>query len=277
MYCRNCGTKNEGKVKFCKNCGREIKKSRSFDFALAHWIERYKRGFILLLLLVAIIFIFYIFLLPQHSDVSDQQNNISSAVVNVLCDNENGGSGIMFSSEGFVVTNNHVIAESKACLVTIPNISSGAPEEIYIAEPIIIPSLSEQYDIAMLKIDMAYEDSDGKVWGQYPKSFVAYQRPDICAGYEPKLEDKVRIFGYPVASGGLNLTITDGIISSFSENGEILTSAKIDSGNSGGLAVDKNGCMLGIPSAIFTGEYENLGVIIPNSAILEFIDKIPDE
>ncbi len=277
MFCKYCGTKNEGKVKFCKNCGREIKKFRLFSIRSVYLKGGRKKIFVFPLLLIVVIIAFLILVLPKYKNNPDQENQVSVSVVNILCDNESGGSGTIISSDGYVVTNNHVIFESKACLVTIPNTSSGAPEEIYIAEPIIIPTLSEQYDIAMLKIDMAYTDSDGKVWGVFPKSFVAYQRPEICHDYEPKLEDDVRIFGYPVASGGLNLTITNGIISSFSEYNEILTSAKIDSGNSGGLAVNKDGCMLGIPSAVLTGEYENLGVIIPNSTILEFLNKISTE
>lgn len=276
MFCKYCGAKNDSKVKFCKKCGREIKKTRLFNIRPVSLKGGRKKAFIFLLLLIVAVFVFLIFVLPKYNGSSVQQNQVSSSVVNVICDNDNGGSGIMISSDGYVVTNNHVIAKSKTCLITIPNIGSGAPEEIYIAEPIIEPVLSEQYDIAMLKIDMAYEDSEGKVWGEYPKTFTAYQFPKSCSG-QPKLGDSVRIYGYPITSGGLNLTITDGIISSFSENGDILTSAKIDSGNSGGLAVDGKGCMLGIPSAVLTGEYENLGVIIPNSAIIEFSDKIPAE
>jgi len=43
---------------------------------------------------------------------------------------------------------------------------------------------------------------------------------------------------------GYSLTVTDGIVSSLSGDGLIYTSAKISHGNSGGLAVDKNGCIL---------------------------------
>jgi len=276
MYCKFCGVKNVGKVRFCKDCGHEIVKVYSFDFNPIPWIGRHKKGLMILFILMAV-FIVGFSLLFQYNQEDNQRSQISSSVVNILCDNEGGGSGIMFSSDGYVVTNDHVISGSKVCFVTIPNISSGAPEEVYLAEPIIIPSLSEEYDIAMLEIYKAYEDSAGKMWGEYPRAFTPYQFPDNCIGQGPKLGDSVRIYGYPVTSGGLNLTITDGIVSSFSEDGEILTSAKIDSGNSGGLAVDKDGCMLGIPSAVFTGVYENLGVIIPNSAIVEFSNNIPEE
>lgn len=271
IYCKHCGAKNEGKVRYCKNCGHEIKRLKSSI------ISRLKilRVLIFITILVGIVIVIVWFISKQKYQFINSE--VSLSVVNILCDNESGGSGTMISSEGYVVTNNHVIAESEICLVTIPNIDTGSPEEIYVAEPIIEPSLSEQYDIAMLRIFTAYEDSDGKVWGEYPKIFIAYQRPGSCGENNPRMGEAVRIYGYPMASGGYNLTITDGIVSSFTEYGEILTSAKIDSGNSGGLAVDKNGCILGIPSAVLTGEYENLGVIIPNNTILEFLNGIPTE
>jgi S1-C subfamily serine protease len=64
------------------------------------------------------------------------------------------------------------------------------------------------------------------------------------------------------------------VISSFSDEGVILTSAKIDQGNSGGLAVDQKGCMVGVPVAVSEGTYQNLGVIISTDLILEFSDKL---
>ncbi|MFA7676260.1 MAG: trypsin-like peptidase domain-containing protein, partial [Candidatus Shapirobacteria bacterium] len=94
--------------------------------------------------------------------------------------------------------------------------------------------------------------------------------------YSPSLGENVIIYGYPVTSGGYNLTITDGIISSLNDDGTILTSAKIDSGNSGGLAVNQNGCFVGVPSAVVNGDYQNLGVIIPQILIDEFINQSSD-
>ncbi len=180
----------------------------------------------------------------------------------------------MILEDGTLVTNNHVVSGSKLCFVTIPDSETGAPVEIYEAKPLVVTDLSEQYDIAMLSIDSVYTDSDGKVWGIYPKTFSTFLNPESCKNKTPKLGDDVRIYGYPVTSGGYNLTVTDGVISSFSSDGNILTSAKIDSGNSGGLAVDQDNCLLGIPSAVLTGNYENLGVIIPVNVISEFFNKV---
>ena len=67
----------------------------------------------------------------------------------------------------------------------------------------------------------------------------------------------------------------DGVVSSFAGNGLILTSAKIDHGNSGGLAVDRNGCFMGIPSAANKGEFESLGIIISPDLPQELITLMP--
>ncbi len=58
------------------------------------------------------------------------------------------------------------------------------------------------------------------------------------------------------------------------DEGLIVTSAKISHGNSGGLAVDENGCRIGIPSMVRGDDYESLGVIISNEMIYEFIDEL---
>ena len=147
----------------------------------------------------------------------------------------------------------------------------------YDAAPVITPGLSEQYDIATLKIDGPYTDASGTTYGTYPTTFTAFVLPSTCnTSTQSQLNDDVRIYGYPVTSGGNNLTVTDGVISSFSDDGSILTSAKVDSGNSGGLAVDQNGCWLGIPSAVVSGNYQNLGVIIPGSVVAEnFLTGVP--
>jgi len=207
---------------------------------------------------------------------SSQKKNldITQSVIDINCDNSQGGSGTILTEDGIVLTNNHVISGASYCLITLPDTTTGAPKSIYKAEPLIVPNLSKQYDLAFLRINSAYTDKDGKNWGTYPTSFPAYNSPKDCDKYSPSLGDYVRIYGYPVTSGGYNLTITDGIISSFSDNNDILTSTKIDSGNSGGLAVNKDGCFLGVPSAVVSGNYQNLGVIIPSSVVYDFSNKI---
>ncbi len=200
--------------------------------------------------------------------------NSAQSVVNIACDNNEGGSGTIMTKDGLILTNNHVITGASTCLVSLPDPQTGAPTEIYTAQPLVVPNLSQLYDIAVVQVTGSYVDSNRKIWGVYPTIFPAYQSPNTCSKITPQLGDPITIYGYPVTSGGSNLTITQGIISSFSDNGNILTSAQVDSGNSGGLAVNsKTGCMVGIPSAVEEGNYQNLGVIIPTSVIADFIEK----
>jgi hypothetical protein len=241
-------------------------------------LKKNKKTTISWVILIVIIIIIALSLNHNNRTISKNinLNDNTKSVVDIWCDNDQGGSGTIFTTDGVVLTNNHVISGSTSCKITIPNPLTGGIEEIYEATPIIVPKLSEKYDVATLKINAVYTDSDGKTWGTYPTTFLPFILPKTCNVSDPsKLGDSVRVYGYPVTSGGYNLTITDGIISSFSDEGDILTSAQIDSGNSGGLAIDQNGCWLGMPSAVVSGNYQNLGVIIPGNIIEIFLMTVP--
>lgn len=222
------------------------------------------------------------------NDREIDQRLIVSSVVNVLCETEDGnvsgGSGTIINSDGTVITNSHIIPQDEeyiltseqGCLIILPNQQTGQPEEMYWADPIVIPGLSDDYDLAYLEIYDVFIDEYGDSYGEYPRRFPSlfaeehkYEEVCIFSGIL-NLGDPVRIFGYPQTSGGFYLTITDGVISSLPGDGLILTSAKVDEGNSGGLAVDTRGCVVGIPSAITEGRYQNLGVIISIDLILDF-------
>lgn len=229
------------------------------------------------------------FLFP---DQSIDQTVITQSVVNVLCSSINGkdsgGSGTLITTDGSVITNSHVIPQNakelltteKGCLVILPNSLNGQPEEMYWAKPFVIPELSENYDLAYLHIYDVFVDDKGTKHGSFPRTFQSIfsekqNYDEICRlSSTARLGDPVRIYGYPQTSGGFNLTITDGVVSSLASQGVILTSAKVDAGNSGGLAVDKKGCMVGIPTAVTQGKYQNLGVITATSRVLEFSDAV---
>jgi len=299
MYCNNCGKYNAEDSVFCEHCGIRFEDLNRLDTKKEDKSRNSNPLFRKKTLGIIILFIFAGLLLysylsnPQTNnnnqngkDISSSSNSHNQAqapqdsndnlqsVIDISCDNGNGGSGTIFTEDGIVQTNNHVIDGASSCLITLPDKTTGEPNSIYKANPLIIPGLSKEYDIAFLQINNAYTDNNGKKWGKYPTTFHAFISPKACSNYTPKLGEPIKIYGYPVTSGGYNLTITDGIISSFADNQDILTSAKVDSGNSGGLAVNNNGCYLGIPSAVVSGNYQNLGVIIPSSIINEFINKI---
>lgn len=277
MFCTKCGNEIKGIVKFCTKCGNRFhigqQPTRRRFFTKKRAVFFVATG----LLLIIALFLYY----NSHSSESIDYD-IASSVVNIYCEGDTeeevfGGSGTIFTEDGLVLTNAHIIPESAKddiyvddtfCLVTLPDPDTGSPEEIYYAYPILVEELSDEYDLAFMQIhDVFYDHEEGIAYGEYPKKFSAYSEQKKCSDYI-KLGESVRIYGYPAISGGYALTITDGIVSSLLiDEGLIITSAKISYGNSGGLAVDNDGCMIGIPSMVTGDENESMGIIISNDII----------
>lgn len=299
MYCKSCGNNLSKRTKFCPQCGSEVK------YSFFQQINSNKLWAISLYIFFGLIIFSIIAVVIVDGDSSNTNVNselittapdanaslisqISASVVSIFCpfadDEENGywGSGTIWTDDGILITNSHVIPQTETelltpdygCLVTLPDPDTGVPIEMYYADPVVIPELSDEYDLAVLEIYDVVIDEDGYTYGQYPNIFPAFDDTNLCVEEYIKLGEPVRILGYPASSGNNSLTITEGVVSNFQDDGKtILTSAKVDSGNSGGLAIDRFGCQLGIPTAVSVGEYENLGVIITSSTVYDFINK----
>lgn len=216
----------------------------------------------------------------------DQYNTYSS-VVKIVCEDNDYyyyGSGTNVDSAGYVVTNLHVI-EGNAdleCVVGFSDPETGLVREAYWATPIVDDENGTGHDLAMLSVEEPVFDDEYNVYGFYEKftdgTFPYYKETDACLNTAPQLGDSVFVLGYPALSGGA-LTITDGLVSSlYSADGYIITSAKIGSGNSGGLAVDSNNCFVGVPTAVYyNGQGENYGEIIDAYFVYEFFDAVSDD
>ena len=158
------------------------------------------------------------------------------------------GSGVIVDPSGYIITNNHVIKNSKELSVTLNN------NKTYEAE--IIGSDPET-DIAVLKID-----ADEVL-------------PVVNFGDS----DNVKVGEWALAVGNpfnLTSTVTAGIISAKSRNldptGEnihsfIQTDAAVNPGNSGGALVNINGDLIGINTAISsqTGSYIGYSFAVPSN------------
>ena len=282
MYCEHCGNGIEESAKFCTKCGQDVQspqvKKRGRFFA--------KKKYIFATIAILVLLIFFSFFYFSKPTTNQTNQDIAAAVVNIYCEGDSeedasGGSGTIFSEDGLVLTNAHIIPANYRedeinCLVILPDPTTGSPKEIYNAYPIIIPHLSEEYDLAFMQIhDVFYDYEEGKAYGEYPKKFPVYTDGKKCTESSVELGEPVRVYGYPAISGGYALTITDGVVSSLLlEEGLIITSAKISYGNSGGLAVDQNGCMIGVPSMVTGDENESLGIIISTDLISEFAEQV---
>ncbi len=156
------------------------------------------------------------------------------------------GSGVVVSSNGYVLTNNHVIAEAEVIKVALRD-GRSATAEVVGTDP--------ESDLAVLRIEL--EDL-----------------PSVTLGHSEALEvgDVVLAIGNPF---GVGQTVTMGIVSatgrkelgiSTFEN-FIQTDAAINPGNSGGALVTARGELVGINTAIFsrTGGSQGIGFAIPVS------------
>ena len=302
MFCKNCGVKVKIGSKFCQSCGQEIKVGR-FTLLRARffeWLKDHRKA--ILIISGVILFFVIVSAYDEYStspsspqDFSSSQSNsynqeeIASSVVNIFCpstrseEEASGGSGTIIDEEGLILTNSHIVPQDETnifvddtgCLVVLPDPVSGQPDEVFLAHPIVIPGISDNYDLAYMQIYSAfYDEEEAKYAGTYPRVFPAFDDTTRCRNENVQLGEPVRIFGYPAISGGYSLTITDGVVSSFPGEGLIVTSAKISHGNSGGLAVDRHGCMIGVPSMFRADEAESLGIIISTELMNSFSDEV---
>lgn len=97
-------------------------------------------------------------------------------------------------------------------------------------------------------------------------SSVSYKKS--CDDNSASLGDKITIFGYPTDGSHSGVTVTTGVVSG-DEGNYYVTDAKIDHGNSGGVAVlNKDDCYLGIPTWAQSGGFESFGRILKASFVL---------
>lgn len=168
------------------------------------------------------------------------------------------GSGVVQSTDGYIITNHHVIDGGDAYTVTFEDGRS--------YEAVLIGS-DELTDLAVLQIS-----ADGLVPVEYGSSET------LAVG------DPAVAVGNPLGQQG-GASITSGIISAFDRRvlfadnsnlfGMIQTDAAINSGSSGGALVDAEGRLIGITSAIgvSTAGPEGIGYAIP----IELVDRITAE
>lgn len=191
--------------------------------------------------------------------IPDIYDKVSPSVVGVSCTLGNStatGTGIIISSDGYIITNAHVIEDAKTVMIVDSN------SDQYEATVI---GYDTQTDLAVLKIE-----AEGLV---------------AC---EFGISGELRIGELAVAIGnplGFDLygTITSGIISGLNRTltiGEntmnlIQTNASINSGNSGGPLIDAYGRVIGITSAKVASLYgEGLGFAIPIDEALPIINDL---
>ena len=163
------------------------------------------------------------------------------------------GSGVIISTDGYIVTNNHVVDGADELMVTLND------NKEYSAR---IIGADATTDLALIKIDA--------------KSLPAIQ---IANSDDVKVGEWVLAVGNPL---GLNNTVTAGIVSAKARSmgqgvsSMIQTDAAINQGNSGGALVNTNGALVGINAMIYsqTGSNIGYGFAIPTTIMNKVVDDL---
>jgi serine protease Do len=169
------------------------------------------------------------------------------------------GSGVIISSDGYIVTNNHVVEGATQIKVTLHD------RRVLTGKVIGTDKLT---DIAVVKVD-------------------AHDLPAISWGDSAKLQPGQTVLAFGSPFGVLQFSVTRGIISAvnraapFSSDartpgGLIQTDAAVNPGNSGGPLVNAHGELIGINQMIATnsGSFAGASFAIPSSTAKAIADQI---
>ena len=213
----------------------------------------------LLVILITLAGTWYFISNDKNKLVSASEKSIESVVTisseNMsFANNKSGiGSGVIFSNDGYIVTNLHILSGKNINV----KINDG---ESY---PASVIGIDKNTDIAVLKISskeklksISFADSDNL-----------------------KIGDRVLAIGNPY---GIGISVSNGIISATGRDyGNpylqlIQTDAAINPGNSGGALVNENGNLVGINSKIFsrTGAYQGIGFAIPSNLVVQIATQL---
>ena len=197
----------------------------------------------------------------SQEDLSYAAEKASSSVVNIFISNRGAnrtrnavGSGVIFSKEGHIVTNTHILTNATSVFVEF--------NDGEIAEAILIGA-DNYSDIAVLKIN----------------GFEGLNPIESAESSNIRVGDEVLAIGNPF---GVGKTVTSGIISATGRDYgnpylELLqTDAAINPGNSGGALLNEEGNLIGINSSIYskTGTYSGIGFAIPSEKVIQVASEI---
>ena len=191
---------------------------------------------------------------------------LNPSVVTVNCQAGDGlysvGTGVIFSEDGYIITNYHVIRGGKSCFVTLD--TGAVLDVLYVAG-------DEESDLAVLKI------SDEVLDLREPLPVAPFGDSELLV-----VGDPVYAIGSPRRLQG---TLTNGIISAINRDIEVegrtmtllQTNAALNSGNSGGPLINEQGRVIGINVAKFMSgrdSVEGLGFAIPTAQLERIINDL---
>ncbi|BDS10290.1 S1C family serine protease [Aureispira anguillae] len=196
-------------------------------------------------------------ILEMEEDISKPIGKLDES----LTQREKQGTGFLINSEGYVVTNFHVIDGAK-------NITAkGVKGDYNTPFQLEVVAVDRQLDLALLKINT---------------KLITFEAPPYSIGNSKSINQASDVFtlGYPMKSTmGNEIKVTTGIINSTSgykgSISEFQISASVQPGNSGGPLLDQYGNIVGVVSAkIKSKEVDNVGYAIKSDYLTFFLEQI---
>ncbi len=175
------------------------------------------------------------------------------------------GSGVIISTDGYIVTNNHVVEHSEKINITLNNSKS------YEAQVI---GLDPTTDLALLKIDAAdlpavsFANSDATRIGEWV----------LAVGNPFNLTSTVTAGIISAKARDINILGNDPYTGASSIESFIQTDAAVNPGNSGGALVNTKGELVGINAAIKsnTGSYAGYSFAIPSNLVKKVVEDLKE-
>lgn len=185
----------------------------------------------------------------SQEDFSSVIDQVIKGVVSVVTD-RSAGSGFVVNSQGYIVTNWHVIQESSSVEVHSFN------NVIYEAD---VVGFDRQLDLALLKVDAGLE------------------KLPLADSDEVQIGEKVIAIGNPL---GLSFSVTEGIVSAVERVGPngmpiyVQTDVSLNRGNSGGPLINRQGEVVGINNFKIGGNTEGLGFALESDVVRQEINEL---
>lgn len=196
----------------------------------------------------------------EIASLSDAVEYVEKAVVAIGSDETaSNGSGVVFTTDGFIVTNNHVVEGLSEVYVCLYN------DNVYKAQ---VWATDEQTDLAIVKIDAEEELTA------------------VTIGDSDKIRKGDTVFAIGNPTGELKGSVSAGIIS-YTKRTEkingitmdlIQTDASVNPGNSGGGLFNEYGELVGIVNSKITGiSIDSIGFAIPSNIVKDIAKELIEQ
>lgn len=221
--------------------------------------------------------------LSQEITATDIQSYLDTVGVIMCFDANNNtqyGTGVLLKI-GKLMTNWHVVEGMSACLFVNEKFLNSKYElsaeryrpGAYVLDLLNIQRPNEKRDFAIVSFDRN-KKINAQASGIPADEYLEVYQLNYKVGSMPRCSENVQIgtpvaiLGYPASSINIEQwmppeSVTTGIISGYNPP-HYLVSAKVDHGNSGGLALGKESgviCLLGMPTWVAVGQVESAGIV----------------